>query len=163
MGENAEEAQQSIEEEYISTCLRGQIRWYSERSAECQKWYKRHKTAECILAVLIAPLSLFINDWPIVRVILPCMGAAIAFLGFNQNLRRFHENWILYRSACEQLKQELRLYSTSSGKYATSEKTPFNILVECCECIFATENNDWGNMHQIDVSVPNASNQPTSS
>lgn len=120
------------ENEYIAQRLDDQIEWYDRKSMWNQKWYKRLKTAEFVLAASVPVLVAFVASHPVIKVVIAAAGSAVAVISAVHGLYNFHENWIEYRSVCEALKREKHLYLTRSGIYAEAEN-PFSLLVDRAE------------------------------
>ncbi|MBE3580216.1 MAG: DUF4231 domain-containing protein [Thermoanaerobacteraceae bacterium] len=141
------------EEEYIAKRLDEQIEWYDKKSKWNQKWYKRLKTAEFVLAASVPVLVAFVTYHWFIKVAIATAGSAVAVISAVHGLYNFHENWIEYRSVCEALKREKHLYLTRSGIYTETEN-PFSLLVDRVESIMARENIAWAQVHRQKVSVP---------
>lgn len=141
------------ENEYIAQRLDDQIEWYDRKSVWNQKWYKRLKTAEFVLAASVPVLVAFVASHPVIKVVIAAAGSAVAVISAVHGLYNFHENWIEYRSVCEALKREKHLYLTRSGIYAEAEN-PFSLLVDRAESIMAQENVSWAQVHRRKVSLP---------
>lgn len=135
------------EEEYLENRLEDQIQWYSKKSTSNQCWYKALKITDTVLALSIVPLGYYSSLCPAIKYVCSVAGIVIAFSNLLQNLNKYHENWIQYRSTAELLKHEKHLYLTRSGGYA-SACSPFNDLVERCESIISSENIDWAQLHK---------------
>lgn len=140
------------EEQYLAERLEDQIQWYSKRSQWNQRWYKRLKKAEFILAAMVPVLVNFVTHHWSIKIIIATAGAAIAIISAVHGLYNFHENWIEYRSACEALKHEKYLYLTKSGIYAETEN-PLCLLAERVENIISKENIQWAQTHRCKVQI----------
>lgn len=141
------------EEQYFAERLDDQINWYDRRSISNQKWYKRLKITEFILAALVPVLVNFITYHWIVKIIIAIAGSAIAIISAVHGLYNFHENWIEYRYTCEALKHEKYLYLAKCGIYAEAEN-PLSVLVERVENIIAKENIRWAQIHRNKPKIP---------
>ncbi len=155
------------EEEYINERLEDQIKWYSKKSQDAQKKYKRLKKLEISIFLLFTVCGThaatvisipYTNFEFTVGFLITLISAILSYLQFKQSLEKYHENWILYRQTCELLKHEKFLYRTHSGGYLTS-CNPFNDLVERCESIISSENIDWAQLHATTPTCP--TNQST--
>lgn len=138
-------------EEYMTSRVDDQIRWYSDKSQDAQKKYKRMQTTEIILAAFIPLLSSYSADFKVIAFIVGFFGALIAIIESIVKLNKYHENWIQYRTTCEMLKYHKHLYLTNTYPYNPSDETIDNIFVRNIEEIISSENSQW----KINVSDEN--------
>ncbi|HGZ69863.1 MAG TPA: DUF4231 domain-containing protein [Nitratifractor sp.] len=136
------------EEEYIDSRLNDQIKWYSQKSAINQKYYKRLKLMEITAATLIPFLSGFSTQIPYVQWVIALLGVIIAIAAGVESLYKFQENWITYRATAESLKHEKFLYLTNSEPYDAQNR--FATLVSRVEHIIDKENKNWSIYTQKD-------------
>ena len=128
--------------------LEEQIDWYDKKSAFNQRWFKRFKIIELVIAVLIPLLAGFstLNPYPTIpnlpTMITGILGALIVVLESLQGLYQFQSNWISYRSSCEELRHEKYLWLANAGHYADA-KDPDRLLAERVESIVSTEHAKW--------------------
>lgn len=115
-----------------------QIRWYDTKSISAQRWYKRTKIAELVLAALV-PLFAFLN--PILTAV---SGAGIVLLEGLGQLNQWAQTWITYRSTCEALRHEKYSFLGKSGVYAdVNDEAATKLLVERVEALISTEHAKW--------------------
>ena len=130
----------SVEQEQNSGYerLEQQIKWYDTKSASAQKWYKRLKLLEIIMAASIPALA---HLFPTVTAIL---GASIVVLEGLQHINQWGYKWTSYRSNCEVLRHEKYAYLGKFGPYAelTSEEA-LRLLGERTESFISTEHAKW--------------------
>src|SRR5690242_5856441 len=87
--------------------LENQIKWYDEKSLSNQHTFKRIKVTEIVAAALIPFLSaLRIESLPYVGLVTAALGVLITILEGLLHLNQYQQNWLNYRSTCEQLKHE---------------------------------------------------------
>lgn len=67
--------------------------------------------------------------------------AAVVIAEGAQQLFRWHDNWHIYRTAAEELKQEKFLYLTQAGPYTGPDRQ--SILAERIASVMAQENRTW--------------------
>lgn len=142
------------EDEYIAQRLDNQIDWYGSKSAYCQQRYKQLRMMEILGAALI-PFLAGMGDRALggsTPVLIGAIGVAIALAAAAASLYKFHENWIQYRVACEQLLHEKFLFVTRSGPYIGDDR--FRQLVERCEAIMNKESTAWAQASQKTSSLP---------
>jgi hypothetical protein len=118
--------------------LQGQIDWYDRKAAANQRAYKASKIAIIICAVFI----------PIVAEYSPlAVGIAAGFillLEGLQHLNKWQENWILYRSTCESLRNEQHLFNEKAGAYADLKPDiAHRVLAERAGALALAEHSSW--------------------
>ncbi len=122
-------AQQRLEE---------QIAWYDGKSRHNQRWFKRLKVGQIVLAAAIpAAAAAGAPSW-----VLGCAGAAIVVLEGLQQLQQYQQNWTTYRATCERLKHERHLYAAVAGPYAGAAR-PAALLAERVEGLVSQEHAAW--------------------
>lgn len=131
------------EEQYIEGRLKDQIDWYDKKSASNQKWYKRLRIIEILLASSIPFLAGFVDVSLIVKFIIAGSGVAIALNGGLLLLYKFQENWTEYRTTSETLKHHMYRFLTKSVPYDGDDA--FKLLVDNVESLISKENSNWNN------------------
>ena len=139
------------ESEYIKNRLDDPCKYYGSKSSIFKKRYQSMKVAEMVMAAAIPFLTGFIKvqkegEFTTMQFIIGLMGIAIALIGGSLVLFKYHEQWILYRKAAEDLNREKFYYQTKSGPYKSTDD-PFRTLVERVETILSNENQSWGEMN----------------
>lgn len=135
---------EDIKKWYIKNRLENQINWYDTKSVWNQKWFKRIKKIEIVLASTITFLALFLSNYEWVRYIIALNGVMISILSGINSLYNFHKNWVEYRTTAETLKHEKFLYFTKSGPYSgLNETEAFQRFVERVESLISKENTRW--------------------
>src|ERR1044071_6274422 len=96
--------------------LEDQIAWYDRKSNAAQRWFKRLKVCQIVVAAAI-PVAAGVSApaW-----LVGGAGALIVVLEGLQQLQQYQQNWTTYRSTCEWLKHEKFLFA-ARGPYASSE------------------------------------------
>jgi hypothetical protein len=118
--------------------LEEQIAWYDDRSRRSQRWFKRLKVAQIVVAAAI-PVGAG-NSAP--AWLIGGAGAFIVVLEGLQQLFQFQQNWTQYRSTCERLKHEKFLYLARAGSYARTAR-PDRQLAERVEGLVSQEHAAW--------------------
>ena len=121
----------------------GRINWYHSRAVRNKK--KFHRSQIIIIgAGALIPIVNVVNFAPDeIRLISSILaGIVLGFTGFLQ-LRRYQENWILYRSTGESIRREYYFYKNKVGPYSDikDDEQRKKVLVERVEDIIASENN----------------------
>lgn len=129
------------EEEYISQRLDEQMDWYDRKSQWNQRWYKRIRQLEIVVASLIPLLAGNMDVVPYPEWVIGSFGALIAISGAILSLNKYHDNWLQYRITAESLKKERYLYLTHCKPYGG--KDAFRALVLRVEALLADENSQW--------------------
>lgn len=127
--------------EYIEKRVNDQINWMEMKSRKAQQRYKSLKLMEIVSAALIpttAAIPPLNNYLPIVS---GTLGFLIVVLNGVQQLQRYHENWLAYRSSSEALKRERILFEAGTSPYKGEEA--YEKFVQNFEAILADENKIW--------------------
>jgi hypothetical protein len=141
------------EAEYLNQRLENQINWYSGKSGICQWRYKALRLIEIAAAALIPLLTGMGEKVPFGPWIIGSLGVLIAVAAAAGSLFKYHENWIHYRTTCEQLKHEKYLFVTRSGPY--TDQDVFTLLVERVEALISKESTTWAQITKQPVKLPN--------
>ncbi len=118
--------------------LQSQIDWYDAKAKANQRYYKGSKIAILLCAVVIP----IVAEFSAMSVIIAA--GLILLLESLQQLNKWQENWILYRSTCEGLRNEQHLYNERAGPYA---KLPADeahrVLAERVGALASAEHSKW--------------------
>lgn len=124
--------------------LENQRKWYDEKSAFNQKWYKGLKLTQIVLAAIIPIFALL--PVPHTKFIVAIFGALIAILEGVQQLYQFHTLWTDYRSTTEHLNHEKYLFLSLSGPYRElPQDEALHLLAERIEEHISKEHAKWIN------------------
>jgi len=107
--------------------------------------FKCLRRVEMLLSGLIPFLIGYASKHECIAIIIGLLGVAITYISGVLSLCKFQENWVDYRSVCENLKHEKFMYLTSTGPYKT--ENPFQLLVERIETIITHENLHWEQLY----------------
>src|SRR3954466_16380458 len=126
-------------EQYFEQALKGQRRWYSERSST----YKQRTQVLGLLVIGAGAATSFMQVFasrPWVPVVTAALGAVVVLLRGWQRISRYGETWISYRTASERMKRAQRLYVNGAGTYRNgAEGEAYLRFVEAIEAIIAEE------------------------
>ena len=131
--------------DYIEKRLKGQMDYYSKKSAKCQKEYYWMSTISIVINAIIPVLSLGIEATGVLKYVIAALSAAASITSSILLLRKPKDTWIKYRSTYEKLKKEKILFETSSGKYKNGNEEDFILT---CEEIMESEHKHWEDLHQ---------------
>src|ERR1700744_1593319 len=85
----------------IMARLEDQIDWYDRKSSGNQRTFRRIKITEILAAALIPFISVFRGQY--VPYGTAALGVLITVLEGMLHLNQYQQNWINYRSTCEEL------------------------------------------------------------
>jgi hypothetical protein len=118
--------------------LEDQIDWYDRKSRHNQRWFKRLKVSQIVLAAAIpAAAAIGAGSGP-----LAVCGALIVVLEGLQQLQQYQQNWTTYRATCERIKHERHLFEAAAGPYAGAVR-PAALLAERVEGLVSQEHAAW--------------------
>lgn len=115
-----------------------QITWYDKKSLFNQRSYRAIKVIEIVAAALI-PFAAGIGAS---ATLTGGLGVVIVILEGLQGLNQYQQNWINYRSTCEQLKHEKYLFLAKAGPYVKVE-APETLFAERAEALISREHAKW--------------------
>ena len=145
-------------DEYINERVDDQIGWYDQKSQRAQRWFKKVRAVEIIVAGTIPLFAGFGggSTWSVI--VVGVLGAVVAILASLLSLNQFQENWIEYRTTCESLRHEKYLFLTNAEPY--NEEDPFGLFVQRIESLISKENSAWSQytMSGAESSNPRNSN-----
>jgi|TARA_B100000315_G_C14540519_1_gene570646 hypothetical protein len=126
---------------YIKDRLDDQITWYSNQSKSNQKYYKRLKIIEIVIASFIPFFAGVGIQLKYYSITIGILGLIVAISAGVIVLYKYHENWIKYRTTCEMLKHEKYLFLTKCAPYNLEDA--FCLLVSRVEILISKENTQW--------------------
>ncbi len=129
----------------IMARLEDQIDWYDRKSTLNQRIFRRIKITEILAAALIPFVSVFRMQF--VSYATAGLGVLITVLEGMLHLNQYQQNWINYRSTCEELKHEKYVYLGHAGPYA-SANDPHALLAERVESLVSQEHAQWASVQQ---------------
>lgn len=129
----------------IMARLEDQIDWYDRKSSANQRTFRRIKITEILAAALIPFVSVFRMQF--VSYATAGLGVLITVLEGMLHLNQYQQNWINYRSTCEELKHEKFVYLGNAGPYA-NVKDPRALLAERVESLVSQEHAQWATVQQ---------------
>ena len=122
--------------------LEDQLAWYDGKSIWNQKWHKRLRLTQVVIASAIPIVALTQAGWSSWASAI--FGASIAVLEAVQHLNQLGPLWIEYRATAEHLKHEKFLFLSQSGHYRDLEpKDALRLLAEQVEEHVSTEHARW--------------------
>lgn len=113
------------------------IAWYDNHAKRGMAWYRALKLVQLVVAAAV-PVGASLSA---ARALLAVLGAVIVVVEGVQQLFHFHDNWINYRSTCEALREEQRLYEAAAGPYTDGRRD--ELLAERTRDVIAQERARW--------------------
>jgi hypothetical protein len=123
--------------------LETQIAWYDKKSNQNQRWFKRLKVLQIVVAAAIPVAAAFNLDPDVMG----ASGALIVVVEGLQQLQQYQQKWTTYRSTCERLKHDKYLYLARAGPY-TKAPRPEALLAERVEGLVSQEHAAWVSQQQ---------------
>lgn len=120
------------------TGLADALRWYDEQAKSNRIAHQGLRMAAIVLAAAIPVLTT--SGAP--RLAAAILGSTIVVVEGVQQVFRFHDRYIAYRSTWNLLDREQRLYVSRGGRYAGNQH-PEQSLAERIDRILAEENTRW--------------------
>jgi hypothetical protein len=130
---------------YIDDRVEDQLKYYSRKGGQNKKYYLGLKISQLIAAALLPFVSVFISvehDWA--KYVVAFLGTLVTILEGVLAVGKYHEKWIMYRSAGEALKQEKFLFLMQAGNYTGADAAMQ--FVNRIELILGKENSGWQQM-----------------
>jgi len=127
--------------------LEGQIAWYDKKAAASQRAYKVTKATIIVLALAIPVIAEYAHFESFERapafLVAICAGGILLLEGLL-HINKWHENWILYRSTCEGLRNEQHLFFEKAGPYAKLKPAEAQqALAERTGALVMAEHSKW--------------------
>lgn len=136
-------------DEYLTLRVDGQFHWYEKKSARNKRWFFTFQSLVIICSALI-PLCVGFSDndhleW--MKYVGGVLGAMVAIFGGIMALKKYRENWRIYRASAEALQREKYLYFNRIGQYDDPDEDKiFKMFAERAEQIMASENTLWASV-----------------
>ncbi len=131
----------SVNTNYLTDRLETQIDWYSTKATNNKFGFHLLQIMVLIVGATI-PIVNIVDFAPLeTRLISSVLGSVTVTVTGIIQLKKYHENWIMYRSTEEALKKEKYTYQNEVGEY--SGLTPderLKRLVENVESIISNQN-----------------------
>jgi len=139
--------------------LEDQIDWYDARSIHHQAWYRRLKVVSIAAAALV-PLASSVDGFALLA---GGLGVVVVIVEGLQHVSQHHENWIRYRSTCENLRHEKFLYLAGAGGYdGLPADEALRQLATQVESLLSRESRDWLQLRRNLGEKTAESSQPSS-
>jgi hypothetical protein len=132
-------------DKYLTDRVQDQIGWYNQKSNTNKLGFYWCRSLVIFSGALIPLLVGYANgamDW--LKYVAGFLGVVVAVSEGMLSLRKYRENWSIYRLSAERLTRERLLYDNQVGDdYAAGDEAAFRQFVYRAEQIMASENEDW--------------------
>ncbi|NRT90900.1 DUF4231 domain-containing protein [Clostridium beijerinckii] len=142
---------------YIEKRLTEQIQWYDNKSKKAQKGFKFFTICTLIFNSLIPIIVIFSDTLSFeVKIVTTSLSSIICIFSSLIQLNKYQENWLKYRTICENLIREKIFFETKCGDYKNCTD-PEELLIITCENLMSNERKDWLNINSKNRSSQNQS------
>ncbi len=133
------------QEKYITERVIDQYNWYDSKSTFNKKRFYFFRTLVVASGALIPLLVGYADEQtPFFNHIAGALGVVVVIAEGMLSLRKYQENWSIYRMTAERLKREKLLFENGVGAdYAAADVAAFRTFVVKAEQIMASENEEW--------------------
>jgi len=136
-------------EQYMEKRLWNRIFRFHKKGVNNRRSYHFSQTIIILAAALITISNTVDLGSTEIRIISSVLGGIVIVFTSIQQLFKFQENWILFRTTEEALRREYHLYITKAGEYADlpeSELKP--TIVEKVEALLLSQYSSFFGMHK---------------
>jgi Protein of unknown function (DUF4231) len=139
----------SNESNYVEGRLSEQTKWYETKANENKSRFHIFQAIIIIASVIIPIVNLIDFATFEIRIISSILGGTVAGVTAFMQLKKYQENWLLYRATEENLEKEKYLFLYGAGPYSDAkDDNRKKILVERVESIISFETSQFFGMHQ---------------
>ncbi|MBF6318641.1 DUF4231 domain-containing protein [Nocardia cyriacigeorgica] len=132
----------TTEDDPVWARLTDQIRWYSSKSSEAQRAYRRVKFGQIVVGSTVPVLA----GLSAPAAVTAAVAVTVVVAEGAQQLFQWHTNWMLYRSTAEALKREKFLFLAGAGPYTGTDARA--TLAARVETLVSATNNTWAAEHE---------------
>jgi len=136
-------------EEYMKERLWNRIFSFHKKGVNNRRSYHSSQAIIIIAGALITITNVLEIGSYEIRIVSSILGGIVIVFTSMQQLFKFQENWILFRTTEEALRREYHLYITKAGEYADlpeSELKP--TIVEKVEALLLSQYSSFFGMHK---------------
>jgi len=132
-------------EQYLNERVIDQYSWYDKKSSFNKKRFYFSRTLVIASGALIPLLVGYADEHtPFFNHIAGALGVVVVVSEGMLSLKKYQENWSIYRMTAERLKREKILFENGVGDdYAAGDGPAFQRFVVKAEQIMASENEEW--------------------
>lgn len=130
--------------DYIKNRLDDQLQYYENNSKGNKNRYHGFQVLIIVSGALIPIINSIDYAGIEIRVVSAVLGSVILGITSVLQLKKYQENWILYRSTAEVLKKEKQFFLNQVGDYSgLTDERRHKLLVERIEAILSSENTKF--------------------
>lgn len=130
-------------DDYLKSRYEKQVAWYSNKSALNKRWFLGVSIYIVIISTIVPILMLVLDtSFLATKLFIAVLSSTVAIAVGINNLLKFQDNWISYRTTSETLKKERSFFLGHVGDYAqASDKEA--LFIERVEATISRENSLW--------------------
>ncbi|MDE2590884.1 MAG: DUF4231 domain-containing protein [Patescibacteria group bacterium] len=134
--------------EYMKNRVEGQINWYEKKANHNKKSFHICQIIIIITSIIIPVINIIDFATFEIRITSSILGGIIVGLTGLIQLKKYQDNWILFRTNEEILKKEKFLYINQAGGYSNQKQEERDkLFVERIESIISSETSKFFTMH----------------
>lgn len=132
---------------YIAERCDPQIAYFEKKANKAKRWHQWSGVSMAIVAGAIPVIDVMPLDGTLQRVLTAVLGASVVVIQSTRTIKRWHEDWLLFRSAEETLRAEKMRYLTRTGDYAGEERD--NLFVTTIEKVLSAAHGTFTETHRM--------------
>lgn len=146
---------------YMKDRVDKELNWYEEKANHNKKSFHASQTMIIITSAIIPIINIIDFATFEIRIISSILGGTIVGLTGLMQLKKYQDNWILFRSNEEMLKKEKFLYLNQAGGYSNTQNQDERdkLFVERIESIISSETSKFFTMHSQKLTSPKEQKQ----
>ena len=134
---------------YVKERLDGQIEWHSKKARLNKDRYHLFQVIVLVSGAIVPFVNVLGLGDLVTRIITSALGAVVSVTTGVTQLKKYQENWTLYRTNAELLKKEKYFFNNDAGVYAGLDSPMKNkLLVERVESIVSAETSKYFALHE---------------
>ncbi len=132
---------------YIADRVDPQIKYFERAATRAKRWHQVSAITMGSVAVAVPVVEVLPLNTTLQRVLTAILGASVAIIQIVRTVKRWHEDWLLFRSTEETLKAEKVCYLTKTGAYAGEDRD--SVLVTTIEKVLSTSHGTFTETHKV--------------
>jgi len=133
--------------DYVSERVDPQITYFEKAANKAKRWHQWSAIFIAIVAGAIPVVAVLVTDQTVQRGLSAILGASVVVIQATRTTKRWHEDWLLFRTAEETIRSEKMLYLTRTADYASDERD--SLFVTRIEKILSTSHGTFTETHQV--------------
>jgi hypothetical protein len=132
---------------YIADRCDPQIAWFERKANSAKRWHQTSAITLTAVAAAIPVAAVLPLAQTAQRIVTAILGASVVIIQSVRTIKRWHEDWLLFRNAEETLRAEKMLYLTKTGAYAGEDRD--GLFVTTIEKVLATSHGTFTETHRV--------------